>query len=149
MPIGVQQLEDQGTSGVPHPSTPPPPSPMTHTPTPPLPPPPPPPLFSMLNTVKMCVFRGQGSKDPIQFWFTVEFVWKAQHVNDDHLKKEQLVTTLQDRALTWYIRYSTTHIFASLSNTKDTMNVEFRKPKSQAQCVTKIKEIKKRANESA
>jgi len=102
----------------------------------------------MANIVKMPVFRGQGSKEPNQFWFVAEDVWKAQQVNDDDMKKAQLVTVLQDEDLTWYIRYSTTHLVASLANTKDVLNAEFRKLNLQAQCVTKIKEIKQRVNES-
>jgi len=48
------------------------------------------------------------------------------------MKKEKLVTTLQDRALSWYIKYSTNHPTASLKDTKDALKNEFRKPKSQA-----------------
>jgi len=36
-----------------------------------------------------------------------------------------------------------------LKDTKYVLNNEFKKPKSQAQSVTKVKEIKKRVNESA
>ena len=62
---------------------------------------------------------------------------------DDHLKKEKLVTTLQDKALSWYIKYSINHQFASLKNTKDALHNEFWNVKSQAQFVNEIKEIKK------
>lgn len=43
-------------------------------------------------------------------------------INDNDMKKEQLVTVLQDRALTWYIKYSTTNPKAMLVETKTTMN---------------------------
>ena len=61
---------------------------------------------------------------------------------DDNLKKVQLVITLQDRALSWYIKYITTHPIVSLKDTKGALNNEFKKPKSQAQYVTEVKEIK-------
>jgi len=41
MPRGVSQSYNQGTSGIPHPTSPSPPLPPPHTPTPPPPPPPP------------------------------------------------------------------------------------------------------------
>jgi len=72
IPRGVPQSVDQGTKGIPHPSTPPLPSPPPHTPTPP--PPPPPPLFSMVNTMKMSISRGLGTEDPDQFWFVADVV---------------------------------------------------------------------------
>jgi len=36
-------------------------------------------------------------------------MWKAQKINDNDMKKVQLFTVLQDRALAWYIKYSTTN----------------------------------------
>ena len=104
-PRGAPQSGNQGTSGIPRPTTPPhtptcppPPSPLPHTPTPP--PPPPPLLFIMENTIKFPVLSGHGSEVPKQFWFVIEALWKAQDIDDDDMKKAQLVTVLQDRALT-------------------------------------------------
>jgi len=31
----------------------------------------------MENTMKILVFRGQGSEDPKKFWFVAEDVWNA------------------------------------------------------------------------
>jgi len=98
----------QAITKIPHPSTPPPlsppphtptPTPLPHTPTPTPPPPPPPPLFNMANSMKITILRGLGIDDPQQLWFVVDAVWKSQHITDDDLNKVQLVTTLQDRAL--------------------------------------------------
>ena len=75
-------------------------------------------------------------------------MWKAQQINDDDINKVKLVAMLQDRELTWYIKYITTNLNSTLVETKTTLNVEFRKPKSQAQCVTKIKDMKKTTKES-
>jgi len=60
----------------------------------------------MANSVKLPLFKGLGNEDPYQFSFIVKDVWEAQGVTDDNMKKETLVSALQDRALTWYIKYS-------------------------------------------
>lgn len=91
----MPQKVRHGIAVIPHPSTPP----HTSTPTPP----PPPPLFNMANVMKMPIFRAMGIEDPKKVWFVVDVVWKSQQVIDDGLKKAQLVTTLQDRALSLYI----------------------------------------------
>ena len=118
-----------------------------HTPTPTPLPPPPPPLFNTANAMKMPIFKGLGIEDLEQFWFVANVVWKSQQITDEDLKKAQLVTTLQDRALSWYIKYCTRHPYATLKDTKDAMNNEFKKPKSQAQSVTEVKEIRQKVNE--
>lgn len=76
-------------------------------------------------------------------------MWKAQYINENDIKKVQLVTTLHDIVLTWYLKYNTTHPATSLTNMKDVLNVEFMKPKSKSQCVTEIKKIKQKVNEYA
>jgi len=43
--------------------------------------------------------------------------------------------------------YSTTNLNDTLAETKTTLNIKFRKPKSETQCVNEIKEIKQMANE--
>ena len=56
-------------------------------------------------------------------------MWTVQQITDDNIKKVQLVTTLQDRTMTWYIKYCTDHPIATLAETKDALNKEFSKPK--------------------
>lgn len=69
------QLIKQGFSRISHPPTPPPSSP---TPLTPLPTPlPPPPLSSMVNSIKMLVFKGLGNENLDQFWFVAKAVWEA------------------------------------------------------------------------
>ena len=58
----------------------------------------------MTSTIQLPVFKGAGNEDPEQFWFMVAAVWEAHGVTDDNIKKATLVSTLQDRALTWYIK---------------------------------------------
>lgn len=54
---GAPKSIDEGTTGIPHPSSPPLSSPPPRTPTPQ----PPHPLFSMMNTMKMPIFKGLGT----------------------------------------------------------------------------------------
>lgn len=99
--------------------------------------------------MKMPIFKGLSTKDPEQFWFVADVVWKSQNITNDDLKKAQLVTTLQDRVLRWYIKYSMTHAIATLKDTKDALNNEFNKRKSQSQFITGVKEIEQKVNEFA
>ena len=91
----------------------------------------------MAHSPKMPVFKGLD--DPEQFWFVVEMIWRSQNITDENMKKVKLITTLKDRALSWYMKYSSTNQNATLAQTKTALNVEFKKPKSQSQCITEIK----------
>jgi len=48
------------------------------------------------------------------------------------MKKEMLVSALQDHAITWYIMYSNDNPNAGLVEIQSTLNKEFSKPKSEA-----------------
>ena len=61
----------------------------------------------MGDDMKLPIFKGTGAEDPEQHWFLCEAMWTIKTINDDNLKLVQLVTTLRDRALTWYIKYTT------------------------------------------
>ena len=141
------QLIRQGFLWIPHLSTPPPPSPPQHTPSPT--PPPPSSLVNMSNTMKFPVFKGLGSEDPDQFWFVAKAMRIAKQIIDDHINKAQLVTTLQDRTLTWYIKYCTDNLVASLADTQTALNKEFSRPKSETQSVVGFKEIAMRIGETS
>jgi len=64
----------------------------------------------MVDDIKLPMFKGTRSEDPKQFWFLWEVVWTKKQVHDEYIKKAQLVTTLRDRALTWYMKYSSNQI---------------------------------------
>lgn len=64
----------------------------------PLPPPPP---FNMENSIKLPIFKGVENQDLNPFWFVAKAVWEAQGITDDQMKKEMLVSALQNRAQTW------------------------------------------------
>ena len=50
--------------------------------------------------MKLPLIKGLGNEDPGLFWLVVKAVWEAQGIIDDHMKKETLVSALQDRVLT-------------------------------------------------
>jgi len=68
-------------------------------------------------------------------------VCEAQGVTNDHMKKATLVSALQDRALTLYIKYSNDNPNAGVADIQIALNKELRKPKSEAQSSVRFKEI--------
>ena len=48
------------------------------------------------------------------------------------MKKVQLVIALDDRALSWYIKFCTDRPTTTMLKTQQALNSEFKKPKSQA-----------------
>ena len=59
----------------------------------------------------------------------VKYVWDAQGIIDDDIKKATLVSAFQDHALTWYMKYSSDHPTESISAIQEALNKEFRLPK--------------------
>lgn len=73
-------------------------------------------------------------------------VWKTQQITDDNINKAQLVTALQDRTLTWYIKYYSNHPVETLVETMASLDKEFSKPKSDLQSIVGFKEITMRVD---
>ena len=61
----------------------------------------------MGDDTKLPIFRGTGLEDPEQHWFLCEAVWTIKHITNNDVKIVQLATTLSERALTWFMKYST------------------------------------------
>jgi hypothetical protein len=102
----------------------------------------------MEDEMRLLIFRRYGYKDPDQHWFLCEVVWSIKRVTDEVFKRAQFSTTLRDRALSWYMK------FASglgqpkpLNEIKTTLSEEFKKPELESQCITELKEIKKKVTE--
>ena len=85
----------------------------------------------MASMIKLPIFRGVGNEDPDQFWFVVRAVWEAHRVTDDNIKKATLVSALQDRALTWYIKHSNDHPNVGIAEIQNALNREFSRLKSE------------------
>ena len=71
----------------------------------------------------------------------VRVVWEAQGVTNDNIKKATLVSTLQDHALTWYIKHFNDHPNTRIAKIQNAMNKEFSRPKSKTQSIFRFKEI--------
>ena len=56
--------------------------------------------------IKFLMFNGNGLEDPEQHWFLCESVWILQWIQDEDIKKAQMVTTLGIHALDWYMKFS-------------------------------------------
>jgi len=93
----------------------------------------------MANTFPL--FKGLGNEDPDQFSFVVKSVWEAEGVTNDHIKEETLVCTVQDCALTWYIKNSNDNPYARVADTEAALNREFSRPKSELKSIVGFKEI--------
>jgi hypothetical protein len=97
----------------------------------------------MVDEMRLPIFKGDGYEDPDQHWFLCEVVWSIKQVTDEAIKRTQFSTTLRDHTLNWYMK------FASglgqpkpMNDIKTALSAEFKKPKSESQCITKMKEMK-------
>ena len=97
-------------------------------------------MAHMNDDIKLPVFRGTRSEDPEQFWFLCEVAWTTKNIMDQDIRRAQLVTSFRDRALTWFMKFSSTQSHA-LDDIKAAIVKEFKKLKSESQCITKLKEI--------
>ena len=95
------------------------------------------------DDIKLPVFRGTGSEDPEQFWFLCKAVWTAKNIMDQNTRTTQLVTSFRDQDLTWFMKFSSMQN-PVLADIKAALIREFKKPKSESQCITELKEIQQR-----
>lgn len=86
----------------------------------------------MASIIKFHVFKGLGNEDLNQFWFMVRAIWEAQGVTYENIKKVMLVSALQDRALTWYIKGSNDNPSVGIMDIQILLNKEYIRPKSEA-----------------
>jgi hypothetical protein len=101
----------------------------------------------MGDDMKLPIFKGTRLEDLEQHWFLCDAMWSVKQVVDDAIKMAKLTTTFRDRALKWFMKYSNGQV-RTLLEVKVAMIAEFKKPKSESQCITELKEIKQKPNES-
>ena len=80
---------------------------------------------------KLHLFHGNGTKDLEQYWFLCEAVWTVRKTVDDEVKKGQLDTTLQGRALDWFMKFvqvPTRTLMKTLKEVRKRLIEEFIKP---------------------
>ena len=63
------------------------------------------------------------------------------------MRTAQLITSFRDRALTWFMKFSSTQS-PTLDEIKVAIIKEFKNPKSESQSITELKEIQQRCGES-
>jgi hypothetical protein len=59
---------------------------------------------SMVDEMRLPIFRGDESEDPDQHWFLCEAVWKIKNITNEVVKRNQFITTLRDRVLSWNMK---------------------------------------------
>jgi hypothetical protein len=102
----------------------------------------------MVDEMRLPTFRGDGSEDPDQHWFLFKAVWSIKQIIGEAVKRDQFSTTLRDCTLSWYMKFVQGVAQPKLLNViKTVLIVEFKKPKSESQCIIELKEIKKRVVE--
>ena len=97
------------------------------------------------------IFNGNGTEDPEQYWFLCESIWTTRKTTNDDVTKSQLATTLRGRAMEWFMRFTRVPqggTAKKLDEIRLGLFEEFKKPKFEAQYITKLKEIKQFPNET-
>ena len=103
------------------------------------------------DEMKLPMFHGNGTDDPEQYQFLCEAVWTTRQIVDNDIKKIQLVTNLMGHALDWYMRFMKIPqeiVAKKLNEIQEGIFEEFKKPKYEAQYITKLEEIKQFLNET-
>jgi hypothetical protein len=77
-----------------------------------------------------------------------EAIWNIKSITDEAIKRTQFSTTLRDCALSWYMKLvQGLEQPKPLNEIKNELIVEFKKPKSESQCITELKEINQKVAE--
>ena len=95
----------------------------------------------MVDDIKLPILRVTGLEDPDQHLFLYEAVWSVKQVTYNDIKMTQLTTTLRDRVLNWFMKYSNRQM-RTLVEVRVALYSEFKKPKPESQCITELQEIK-------
>ena len=102
------------------------------------------------DDTRLPLFHGNVTEDPEQYRFLCEAIWTVRQTMDDDVKKGQFATTLPGCALDWYMKFVQVPMetpVKTVDEVRKGLIEEFRKPKSEAQYITELKEIKKFCNE--
>jgi hypothetical protein len=108
-------------------------------------------MVGLDNTLRLPEFQGVGSEDPEQHLFVCETIWAAKNVQDEAVNIAQLETTFRGHTLVWYMKLQSTTPTGqarTLAEIRQALLKEFKKPKSESQYITELKEIKQVQNES-
>ena len=101
------------------------------------------------DEMKLRIFNGNGTDDLEQYWFLCEAISTTRLTIDDDVKKIQLATTPRGHALEWFMRFMRIPpgcTVKTLDEIQTRLFEEFKKPKSEAQYITELKENKQFRN---
>ena len=100
--------------------------------------------------IQLPTFNGNGAEDSEQHWFLCEAVWMVRLVHNEDIRKAQMITNLRGCALEWFMKFCATSTEIpqkTLDKIPAAMISKCKKPKSEALCITEIKEIKQALTE--
>ena len=93
-------------------------------------------------------FSGRGNDDVEQHWYLCEAIWRARQTPDAG-KLIEFQTTLRERALRWFIKWSEAHSNPAIADVKQDFFREFKLPQIDQQVLSELWEIKQREGETA
>jgi hypothetical protein len=102
-------------------------------------------------TIRLPEFKGEASEDPEKHFFICENMWEEKQITYEDTKLAQLVITLRDHALDWYMSLATSNppgTTRMIANIKKLLINEFQNPSSEDRYMNKMIEIRQKPGES-
>jgi hypothetical protein len=96
-------------------------------------------------TIRLPKFKGEALKDPEKHLFVYEKIWEAKQIIDEDTKFAQLVITLRDKALDWYMSLATNNppgTTITIADIKKLLINEFQKRSLEDKYMNKMIEIR-------
>ena len=93
-------------------------------------------------------FSGRGNDDVEQHWYLCEEIWRARQTLDAG-KLIEFQTTLRERALRWFIKWSEAHPNPVIVDVKWDFVQEFKFPQTDQQGLSELWEIKQKEGETS
>ena len=69
--------------------------------------------------IKLPIFNGNGLEYPDKHCFLCDDVWTVRQIQDENIKKAQMITTLRGHALDWYMKFSIVPVGVVLKTLKE------------------------------
>jgi len=85
-------------------------------------------------TIRLPKFQGEETEDAKKHLFICAKIWEEKQITDEDTKLAQLVITLRDHALDWYMSLDMNNalgMMRKLENIKQLLINEFQKPSSE------------------
>jgi hypothetical protein len=102
-------------------------------------------------TIRLPEFKGEASEDPKKHLFICEKIWEEKQITDEDTKLTQLVITLRDPTLDWYMSLSTNNppgTTNTIADIKKLLINELQKPSSEDQYMNEMIKIRQKPGQS-